>query len=278
MDVHAAAVIAHQGFGHEGGGLAEGMSDVLDDILEDQHFIGLLDQGAELDSDLALTGGGDLMMVHFDYQAHVLQGVTHGGPQVLQGIDRRDRKITALGARPMADVAILVYLFGVPAGFLRIHLVERALHGKTPANIVKDEVFVFRAKQRGVGDAGGFHVGFGALGDGTRITLVALHVDRLDDVATQNHGGIIKERVHDGGAGVRHQDHVGFVDMFPARDGRAVKHFAFLKHIFVHGAGRDGDMLLLTLGVAETKIHIAGFVFLDHLEYFFRRHSSLLAG
>jgi hypothetical protein len=66
VHVHAAAVVADDRLGHEGGGLAVAVGDVLDDVLQRQQLVGLLDQRVELGADLALAGGGDLVVVHLD--------------------------------------------------------------------------------------------------------------------------------------------------------------------------------------------------------------------
>jgi hypothetical protein len=108
-----------------------------------------------------------------------------------------------------------------------------------PLHVVEDEELGLRAEEGGIADAGGLEVFLGALGDGARIALVALHGHGLDDVAAQDHGGVVREGVQDRRAVVRHQDHVGLVDALPAGDRRTVEHLAAVKEVLVYLAGRE---------------------------------------
>ena len=182
----------------------------------------------------------------------------------MQRINRWYRKITPFDARSVTQVAVSIDLFRVPAGFRGIDLVGRFSHLIGPADIVENEEFIFRTEKCGVADTGRLHIGLGAFGDRAWVALIALHVFRLDDVATQNQRIIVEERVHFCGSWVRHQDHVRFVDTFPTSNGRTVEHFAFFESIFVDGMSRKSDMLLFTAGVAKTKINEFDIVFLDH--------------
>ena len=59
---------------------------------------------------------------------------------------------------------------------------------------VEDEEFGFGAEVCRVADAGGFEVGFGTTGDGTRVAVVALTVGGVDHVAGEDDGGIVEAR------------------------------------------------------------------------------------
>ena len=72
MDVHAAAVVADDGFRHEGQRLAIAMSDVLQRVFQNLHFVGFLGQRICSDVDLALARRGHLMMMHLEFEAHLL--------------------------------------------------------------------------------------------------------------------------------------------------------------------------------------------------------------
>jgi hypothetical protein len=61
----------------------------------------------------------------------------------------------------------------------------------------KYEEFWLWTEESGVTDTGGLQVGFGALGDGTWVTLVTLHGVRLDDVAGDHNGRLVEERIHE---------------------------------------------------------------------------------
>ena len=165
MDVHAAAVVADQRLGHEGDRLAVALGYVLDHVLEHLDFFSLLDQGVEQHADFALAGSGDFVVVHLDANAHFFQGQAHGGADVVQGVNRRYREVAALDARTVTEVATLVGALGVPAGLGGVDLIEAAADVGTPADVVKNEEFVFRAEVGGIGDAGGLQVGFGATRD-----------------------------------------------------------------------------------------------------------------
>jgi hypothetical protein len=133
-------------------------------------------------------------------------------------------------------------------------------------HVVEDEEFVFGAPQRGIGDAGRLQVGLGALRERARVALIALHRRRLDDVATQVQRRLLEERIDDGGARIRHEDHVGLLDALPAGDRRAVEALAVLEEGVVDHAGRHGHMLFLALRVGEAEVNVLDALFLDQLE------------
>ncbi len=204
VNVHAVAVVAHQRFGHEGGGLAIGVSDVQYYVLENLHLVGLAHQGIELSADFILAGSGHLMMVDFRHQAHFLQGQHHGRTQVVLGIHWRYREIAALDPGAVADIAIFIDLFGVPGGLVGIHFAEGTAHVCAPAHIVEDKEFRFGAEKGGVGDLGGFQIGFSPFGQGAGVAFITFHGDRLHDVAAQVQCRLIHEGIQHSGAGIRH--------------------------------------------------------------------------
>ena len=71
---------------------------VLDDVLEPQELIGGEHHGREAHVDLALPGGGDLVVLDLDVEAELLQGHAHLGAQVDQRVGRRHREVAALVA------------------------------------------------------------------------------------------------------------------------------------------------------------------------------------
>src|SRR5690606_11242061 len=112
--VHAGTVVAIQRLGHEGRGLAVGVSDVLHAVFQGLGFIGLGHQGVEAHADFVLAGGGDFVVVNLDHQAHFFHGVAHGGTDFVVVIDRRYLYVTTLDARTVAFVAALDVLIGHP--------------------------------------------------------------------------------------------------------------------------------------------------------------------
>ena len=118
MHVHAAAVVADDGLRHERQGLAIAVRHVLQRIFQDLHFVGLLGQRVRRDIDLALARGRHFVVMHFEFQAHLLAGHGHGGADVLLRIHRRHREVAALDAGAMALVAVFVGLAGIPRAFV----------------------------------------------------------------------------------------------------------------------------------------------------------------
>ena len=57
--------------------------------------------------------GGDLVMMLVHRQAHFEHGRDHLAADVHRAVDRRDREIAALGARPVAEIADVIFAAGV---------------------------------------------------------------------------------------------------------------------------------------------------------------------
>src|SRR5690606_19435919 len=243
--VHPGAVVTDDRLRHEGSGLAVGMGNVVYAVLEDLYFVGLLGQGVGANADFTLASGRHFVVVYFHVQAHLGHGGTHGSTQVVQAVYRRHREVAALDARTVTDVVAVEIFAGNPGGFVGVDFVHLAVHAGVPLDTVEHKEFRLRPEQRGVGDAGGLQVFLGAHGNGTRVTVVALHGGRLNDVAAHDHGGHVGERVHHGGGVVRHQHHVGFVDALPAGDRRTVEHLAVLEEAIVDIGCRVGNVLFL---------------------------------
>ena len=197
MHMHAVAVVADDGFRHESQGFSVSMSDVLQRVFQDLHFVGFFGQRVRRDIDLALAGGRHFMMMNFEFQTHFFASHRHRGANVLLRIHRGNRKVAALHARPMRAVAFLICLAGIPRAFVRIDFVGAAVHAGTDRDVVENEELVFRSEQRRVGDAGSFQMRFGAFRQGARIASVALHGHRLDDIAAQIQRGFFVKRIND---------------------------------------------------------------------------------
>ncbi len=261
--VHAGAVVAEHGFRHEGDGLVVGVGHVVDHVLQHLYFVSLQGEGVEAGGDLVLTGSGHFVVVSLNDLAHLFQHQTHGGADILGGVDRGNREVTALHERTVAFVAVLVVGTGVPGGFFGFDLHEAVTHGVREGDVVEHEEFRLWPEQHGVGDTAGFQEVFGTLGDGARIAVVTLHGSGFQHVTDDVQSGLFGERVQLGRGRIRHQHHVGFVDAFPAADGGAVEHLAVFEEIFVDLVGRDGYVLLFTLGIGKAQVDKLDFVFLD---------------
>src|SRR5690606_6582615 len=90
VHVHAAAVVADDRLGDDGGGLAVAVPDVPAAVLQRPPLVGLLHQGVDLGAALALAGGGHLVVVVLDLDAGLFQALAHLGAQFVQRVGRAD--------------------------------------------------------------------------------------------------------------------------------------------------------------------------------------------
>ena len=205
--------------------------------------------------------------MHFDRDAQRFEHQAHLGAHVLEAVHRRHREVAALDGRPVAGVAVLVFLAGVPGGFFGFDLHEAARHVDLPAHAVEDEELGLGAEVGGVAQAGRLHVGLGALGQRARVAFVGLAVGGVDDVAGQDQRRLFEERVDVGGVGVGHQRHVRGFDALPAGDRRAVEGMAVVELVLVEGRQRHRDVLLLAAGVGKPEVNELDLVVLHHLHH-----------
>ncbi|MNH06592.1 hypothetical protein D3C79_659640 [compost metagenome] len=181
-------------------------------------------------------------------------------------VERRNREVAAFDARTVAFVAAFHVSAGHPRALLGEDLEHRAGDVRLELHFVEDEELWLRAGEYGVTDAGALQVLFGALGDGARVTIVALHARRVDDVAGDDQGRLFGERVQYGSFVDRHQDHVGSFDAFPASDGGTVEHLADFEEVFVQRiTRRHGHVVLNAFGVRETQINPLDVMIFDEL-------------
>jgi hypothetical protein len=240
--------------------------DIVHAVLQDLDFVGLLGQGIRTDTDFTLTGGGNFVVMDLHHQAHFGHRIAHGGAQVVQGVHRRDGEVAALDPGAMAAVAGREVVLGSPCGFFGHDLVKGPAHAGAPLHFVEDEKLGLGPEQHRIRNAGRTHVFLRAVGDGTRIAVVALHREGLEDIAADDDSRIIGERVQNRGVVVGHQHHVGLVDAFPAGDRRAVEHLATLEEAVVDLGGGERNVVLLALGIRETQIDPARVTFFDQLQ------------
>lgn len=95
VDVHTAAVVAVEGFGHEGDGLAVEFGGIFDDVFVGLHDVGLADECVVFDVNFGLSGGGDFMVLAFDFDADLFEVEDHFAAEVLEGVDRGDGEVSA---------------------------------------------------------------------------------------------------------------------------------------------------------------------------------------
>ena len=202
-------------------------------VLEDLQLVGLAHEGREAGPDLALAGGRHFVVVDLDDQAHLLHRESHRGAQVLQRVDGGHGEVAALDLGPVSDVAVLEGAAGAPGPFFGIDAEERAAHIVVPPYAVEHEELRLRPEVGGVRDPGGLQIGLGAPGEAARIASVARHRARFENVAAQDQSRLVGEGIEHRALGIRHEDHVRFLDASPAGDGRAVEHLAVLEEILV---------------------------------------------
>src|SRR5207247_1243443 len=138
----------------------------------------------ELGADLVLARRSNLVMEHLDFDALLLERERDRVADVLQGVDRRHRKIAAFDGSAMRHVAAFVFLARRPWRLLRLDLDETAGHVDTPGDRVEDEELRLGTEIRGIAEAGGFEICLGALGKRARGAVVALPVGRFDYLAS----------------------------------------------------------------------------------------------
>ena len=159
------------------------MRDVVHHVLEHLGPVGAPDQAAVFGADFALPGGCDFVMVYLDFDAHLFQCEAHGGADIVQRIDRRNRKIPAFHAGAMPDIATLILFRRAPGRFLGFNFYRAAGHVGMPGDGVENEKFGLGPEIRGVADAGRLQVSFAALRQRARVAVIALAIGRLDHVA-----------------------------------------------------------------------------------------------
>src|SRR5690606_25508521 len=104
VNVHAGTVVTDDGLGHEGSGFAVRVGNVVYAVLEDLYFVSFLHQGIGANTDFALAGGRNFVVVYFNVQAHLFHCGAHGGTQVVQGINRGNGEVAAFYAGTVAGV------------------------------------------------------------------------------------------------------------------------------------------------------------------------------
>ena len=114
VGVHTRAVVAEQGLGHEGRGMAKLKGGVLDDVLELHHVVRRGLQRREAVVDLLLTARADLVVGALDRQADLLEETAHLVAHVGVLVGGGDGEVTALDGHLVAHVAALFDATGVP--------------------------------------------------------------------------------------------------------------------------------------------------------------------
>ena len=251
--MHAGAVVVEQRLGHEGGRLVVAPRGVLDDVLVLHHPVGHLHHGGEAHVDLALSAGGHLVVLGFDRHADLLHDQHHLAAQVLLRIGRRHRKVALLVAGLVAQIGLLIPA-GVPPPLLGVDVVEAGVLVLIEADVVEDEELRLRPEERRVAEADGRQVGHRLAGDVARVARIVLTRDRIADVADEHQRLASHEWIDEAGRGIRHDQHVGFVDGLPAANARSVESQAVFEVVDVQRARRNRKMLPDAREVDEPQV------------------------
>ena len=206
--MHARAVVARIGLGHEGGCFAVGIGHVPDHVLQHLSPVGALHQGAKAGANLVLASACHLVVEHLNRDAQRLKNERHFSAHVLGAVDRGHWKVAALDSGTVAPVAAFELGTRTPRGFVFVDLKEHLAWLIAPAHAVKNEEFRLGAKEGRVANAGSLEVGLGPLGNRAGIAVIRLAVAGLDHIALHEQRGFFKERVQIGGVGVGHELHV----------------------------------------------------------------------
>ena len=254
MRVHAGAVVAEERLGHEAGGLAVLLGDVLDDVFVNHHPVGGGDERAETIVNFGLAGGGDFVVLLFDFDAQFFHRQHHFGADVLLGVGGCDREIAFLVPDFVAEVRHFVAA-AVPDAFLAVNGVERAIALGVELDVVEDEEFGFRTEEGLVADAGGDEIFFRLLRDAARVAAVRLQRAGFGDGAGEAQRRNRAERINERRDGIGHGQHVGGFDALPAADGGAVETDAFGEGFLGQFADGHGEVLPGAKGVHELDVH-----------------------
>jgi hypothetical protein len=210
MEVHAAARLAEQRFGHERDSLPAQVRGHLGDVLDHHGRVARLDQPHHRGLDLHLAWAADLMVMVLDRHAHQLESPHHVGAQVEQLIFGRDGMIATM----RRDVMSVPALRTVPVRFPAHHLVAGAVDARFVADAVEDVKLEFRPPAAFVRDARGTHKLLGAAGNVARVIGERGVRVGFESSADKAQGNGIPERVQKARREVWDEHHVTRFDGF----------------------------------------------------------------
>ena len=165
VHMHARAVVARIGLGHEGGCFAVGIRHVPDHVLEHLSPVGALHQGAKAGANLVLASACHLMVEHLNRDAQRLKNERHFSAHVLGAVDRGHWKVAAFDRGTMAPVTAFELGTRAPGSFVFVDFKEYLAWLIAPAHAVKNEEFRLGAEEGRVANAGSLEVGLGPLGN-----------------------------------------------------------------------------------------------------------------
>src|SRR5687768_15240028 len=156
--MHSGTIVTDYGFRHESRCFSIRVSNVVHYIFECLGPIRALHQAAVFGAYLTLSGSRHFVVMDLNFNTHFLQRKTHGGPDVMQGIDRRNGEIAAFNAGTVPGISALVFLRGAPGCFLGLDFYRTAGHVRMPCYGVKNEEFGLWTEICSVANAGRLQV------------------------------------------------------------------------------------------------------------------------
>ena len=116
----------------------------------------------------------------------------------MEAVDRGHREVAALDSGSMPQVAAFKLTIRGPGTLFGTDSVHGPFGVGFPVHFVEDKKFRLGTKESGITQTGALQIRLGTLGNGARVTIIALHGSRLDDVTAQYQGGILGERIEKG--------------------------------------------------------------------------------
>ena len=232
MHVHAAAVLAVHGLGHEGRVHAVVGRDLLDDQARDHHAVGHEQRLVVVRVDLVLRRG-DLVVARLHRDAELVERAHRLLAQVVAEVGRQHVEVAAvvgeLGGDGVLEVEVLELGADVEVEAHRLGALELA--AEHPA----------------------------------RVALEGLVV-AVDHVAEDERGALAARGPgqHREGVPVGHRDDVALLDLGVAADGRAVEGSAALDHVGELPVG-DLDHLEVPQDVREPQLNVLHVLVFDEL-------------
>ena len=198
----------------------------------------------------------------------------HLTAQVMIGVSRADRKITALET----GFVTKVWFFEsrcIPRTFNGVYFVKAGMLILLIADFIEDEEFRFRTYEACVCNSGPFQICGTLPGHVSWISCVVLPCGRVNNICKHTHGGISEERVHYSRISVGYSKHVGYVYPLPAANTRTIKSHTVCECAFVPDFNWKRAVLPRSKQVTEFQINHVGAVLFCKFKKLFWCHLSI---
>ena len=170
--MHAGTIIPQERLGHERRGHATPAGDVLHHVFVDHHPVGHLCQRGEAHVDFALAPRRHFMVVSLYRDAELLKEQHDLTAHVLQGIGRRNREISFLGAQLVSEARAI---FAAPHSSWPPRSRFRNSHSWAPvvAHLIEYKMLQLGAEVGGVADCRRLKVSLGLLRDVPHVAAIS---------------------------------------------------------------------------------------------------------